>query len=157
MTIPETNVKDFADIYFGVFKNRARPDTGDRGPAYRHVIGIPDGINSPLMDDIRVSADKIGVDLKEGHGNDPDNLRDHSVWVIDSTDFEFNQAELFHQFHDGFAYGENYALEYNELQDAKFKDGTLHQTLCEQALPLFQQWTDGTQKFLKKLAQIFGY
>ena len=131
MTIPEASVGDFADIYFGVFVNRARPDIGDRGPAYRHLIGIPDGIDSPLMEDLKISADKFGVDLKEGHGNDPDNLYDHSVWIIDSTEFEFNQAEVYHQFHDGFARGEDYPSEYNDLKDSKLKDGTIHKTVCD--------------------------
>ena len=53
MTIPEENLKDFADIYFGVFVNGARPDIGDRGSAYRHLIGLPDGVNSPLYNDLK--------------------------------------------------------------------------------------------------------
>ena len=50
----------FADTYFGQFRKTPfgmmRLDPQDAGPAYRNVIGIPKGVNSPLFDVLKVYA-----------------------------------------------------------------------------------------------------
>ena len=50
----------FADTYFGQFRKTPfgmmRLDPQDAGPAYRNVIGIPGGTNSPLFDVLKVKT-----------------------------------------------------------------------------------------------------
>jgi hypothetical protein len=49
----------FADTYFGQFRKTPvgmmRLDPQDAGPAYRNVIGIPKGIDSPLFEVLKAS------------------------------------------------------------------------------------------------------
>ena len=108
MNVPDNKFKDFAEVYFSLFLNGARSDVGDRGPAYRQLVGIPDGINSYLFEDLQEVADSYSINLIEGFGDEGDNVLDHSIYVMDSTEFEFVQAEFFHQFHDGFRSEESY-------------------------------------------------
>jgi len=53
MDIPEANFKDFAKIYFDnfvkIFSKYARKDVFDKGPGYRHLVGIPGGMKSSLF------------------------------------------------------------------------------------------------------------
>ena len=50
----------FADTYFGQFRKTPfgmmRLDPQDAGPAYRNVIGIPKGVDSPLFQVLKVLA-----------------------------------------------------------------------------------------------------
>ena len=48
MKIPKNKFKDFAAVYFGNFVNGDRKDWMDIGPEYRHLVGIPGGVNSDL-------------------------------------------------------------------------------------------------------------
>ena len=49
MNVPKGSYQEFADEYFKLFdKNGDRPDKGDRGSEYRHMVGIPGGVKSPL-------------------------------------------------------------------------------------------------------------
>jgi hypothetical protein len=51
MKIPQNKFKEFAAVYASLFdKNGDRPDKGDRGPEYRHLVGIPGGADSPLFE-----------------------------------------------------------------------------------------------------------
>lgn len=53
MQIPASKYKQFAEVYAGLFdKNGDRPDKGDRGPEYRHLVGLPGGMKSPLFKDL---------------------------------------------------------------------------------------------------------
>ncbi|KAL0030427.1 hypothetical protein WJX79_004156 [Trebouxia sp. C0005] len=56
----------FADTYFGQFRKTPfgmmRLDPQDAGPAYRNVIGIPKGIDSPLFEVLK-ERNKNGMDL----------------------------------------------------------------------------------------------
>lgn len=76
------------------------------------MIGLPGGVNSPFFDELKsISADK--VTLVEGKGSDPDTLGKKIVYVYDTKDFPFHQAEVYHQFHDGFIRGQQYETAYH--------------------------------------------
>ena len=131
MDIPAASVRQFADEYFSLFgKDLERPDKGDRGPEYRSLLGLPGGVNSPLYAAVKEAADARGLALLEGKGNDPDTLGKRAVFVMDTAAFPFRQAEVYHQFHDGFMAGEQYGALYHGLQAAALKDGRLHYTGC---------------------------
>jgi hypothetical protein len=49
---------------------------------------------------------------------------------MDSTQFPFFVAEPYHQFHDGFAAGEDYPQAYNALARAKLGAGRFKDSLC---------------------------
>ena len=74
MSIPSNKYQAFSQEYMKLFdKNGDRPDKGDRGPEYRHLVGLPGGIKSPLFADLKTAANGK-VDFKEGTGDEPDNL-----------------------------------------------------------------------------------
>ncbi len=54
----EEQMARFASTYFSQFKKTAkgmqRSDPQDAGPAYRNVVGIPGGVNSPLYKILQV-------------------------------------------------------------------------------------------------------
>ena len=50
---------------------------------------------------------------RAGKGSDADVKA--VVWILDSDKFPAFRAETYHQFHDGFARGENYPDAYNDL------------------------------------------
>jgi len=132
MEIPFAKIGDFAKEYFSLFDRAGdRPDKGDRGPEYRSLLGLPGGVSSPLFSAIKAEADARGIKLVEGKGNDADTMgKDGLVWVMDSNAFPFKQAELYHQFHDGFMPGEQYPERYNSLAALAFKDGRARTTGC---------------------------
>jgi len=131
MSIPDANVKDFAKEYFKLFGSDGdRTDKGDRGPEYRSLLGLPGGVRSPLFASVKEAADAKGVTVIEGKGNDPDTLREHSVYVMDSNEFPFRQAEVYHQFHDGFMPGEGYPESYNSLAKKALNEGRISKTGC---------------------------
>lgn len=118
MRIPKENFKDFAIEYCKLFKNGMRPDQmGDRGLEYRNVVGFPGGAkNNPdlaqqLVDASKETGDQL--DFAVGKGTDRDIPR--VVWIMDSTVYPSYVAEQYHQFHDGFNFGENYPNSYNDL------------------------------------------
>ena len=81
MKIPKDKFKDFAAVYFSNFVNGNRKDFVDIGPEYRHLVGLPGGISSDLyslLQDAQIESGK-GIIIKEGQGNDQDNLRDSSI------------------------------------------------------------------------------
>tara|TARA_B110000091_G_C13620240_1_gene392642 strand:- start:520 stop:678 length:159 start_codon:yes stop_codon:yes gene_type:complete len=49
--------------------------------------------------------------------------------------YPFQQAEIYHQFHDGFMPGEQYPESYNAQAAAAFKDGRIQTTGCPDSLP----------------------
>ena len=104
----------------------SRPDQfGDRGPEYRNLIGVPGGKESPFIQSLLSATKKEGdkVDFAKGKGNDADLKA--LVWIMDSSEYPFWRGETYHQFHDGFARGENYPDAYNSL-----RDGLLEDTAC---------------------------
>lgn len=131
MTVPKDKLGAFADEYFGLFgKDLERPDKGDRGGEYRSLLGLPGGSNSPLFKEISAAAEKKGLKLLDGKGNDADTLGKKAVWVMDSDAFPVYQAELYHQFHDGFMPGEQYPEKYNALRQAAMQRGLIARTGC---------------------------
>jgi len=117
MKIPASNYGDFAREYFKLLgPDGSRPDQfGDRGPEYRNLIGVPGGKESPFVKDLMEATLKEGdkVDFAKGKGNDADLKA--LVWIMDTNEHPFWRGENYHQFHDGFARGENYPNSYNEL------------------------------------------
>lgn len=91
--------------YFGAFIPAPqgkwfRPDYYDMGAQYRSLVGIPGGVgNDPVMKALR-SANVHNLTLKLGHGSDPDTLSTNTVFIMDSDQFGFIQAEVCLQFHD---------------------------------------------------------
>lgn len=133
MSVPSSKIETFATEYFSLFgKDSERPDKGDRGGQYRSVIGVPGGIKGEAYSSIQSALEKSGKDLKlvEGKGNDPDTLGKKLVYVMDTEAFPFKQAELYHQFHDGFMPGEQYGKQYHEITKALVADGRLKSTGC---------------------------
>ena len=128
MNLPSDKIEAFASEYFSLFgKDSERPDKGDRGGQYRSVIGIPGGMKGEALSAIQSALEKSGKDLKlvEGKGNDPDTLGKKVVYVMDNNVFPFKQAELYHQFHDGFMPGEQYGKQYHDIAKALVADGRL--------------------------------
>ena len=87
-------------------------------------------MNSKYFKIIKEAADKKGIMLKEGNGNDPDTLGKKMAFVMDSNKFPFNQAEVYHQFHDGFMPGEQYPQGYNAIANKLLVAGQLKYTGC---------------------------
>ena len=119
MKIPASKYEDFAREYFKLLgPDGSRPDQfGDRGPEYRNLIGVPGGKESPFVQSLLSATKKEGdkVDFAKGKGNDADLKA--LVWIMDTNDHPFWRGENYHQFHDGFARGENYPDAYNSLRD----------------------------------------
>ena len=135
MSIPLSSISDFADVYFNLFVNADRPDVGDRGPEYRSLIGLPGGVSNPLFSKLQTVAKSKGLDLVAGNGNDKDTLGKKMVWVMDTETFPFNQAELYHQFHDGFMLVEFYPQSYNDIAKEAYANGLIKYTGCPDTIP----------------------
>jgi len=132
LKIPSSDFPRFAEEYFKLFdKDGLRPDqAGDRGLEYRNLVGFPGGAKSDykemLIDASKRTGDKVS--FAKGKGDDPDARS--MVFVMDSNEFPFYVAEQYHQFHDGFAMGENYPSEYNNLARDLAKTGKLEESKC---------------------------
>jgi peptide methionine sulfoxide reductase MsrA len=116
LRIPSSKFYDIAMEYCKLFRNGMRPDQlGDRGTEYRNLVGLPGGSQSPLAQQLVQASKDTGdqLDFAVGKGNDDDIAR--LVWIMDTEKFPFYVAEAYHQFHDGFAMGENYPDSYNSL------------------------------------------
>ena len=125
MRIPSSKFYDFAVEYFKLFdKDGFRPDQfGDRGTEYRNLVGIPGGKNSPLAELLVKASVATGdkLDFAVGKGDDKDLPK--VSFIMDTAEYPFFIAEQYHQFHDGFNFGENYPQSYNSLASAFAKKG----------------------------------
>jgi len=136
LTIPPSSVPAFCQEYFALFNDKGyRPDQfGDVGLEYRNLVGFPGGVGSSYAKElVRVSqenGDKL--DFAKGKGDDPD--RRALCFVMDSTEFPFYVAEQYHQFHDGFNWGENYPNSYNSLASQLSKANVLGESKCPNGL-----------------------
>mmetsp|Transcript_32754 Transcript_32754/g.104399 ORF Transcript_32754/g.104399 Transcript_32754/m.104399 type:complete len:271 (-) Transcript_32754:146-958(-) len=129
--VPSKHVAAFADQYVALFVRGDRPDKLDVGPEYRSLLGLPGGVDAPsFQDTIGPKLRDAGLEPRRGTGNDPDTLGKKIVWVYDTASFPVHQAEVYHQFHDGFFPGENYPADYNELNLVAFRNGRLRDTGC---------------------------
>mmetsp|Transcript_19651 Transcript_19651/g.32219 ORF Transcript_19651/g.32219 Transcript_19651/m.32219 type:complete len:291 (+) Transcript_19651:58-930(+) len=125
MRIPSSKFYDFAVEYFKLFdKDGFRPDQfGDRGTEYRNLVGIPGGKSSPLAELLVKASVATGdkLDFAVGKGDDRDLPK--VSFIMDTAEYPSFVAEQYHQFHDGFAFGENYNQSYNSLASAFAKKG----------------------------------
>ena len=124
LNIPPSKFPEFAVEYCKLFKNGMRPDQlGDRGLEYRNLVGFAGGSKSPfaqqLVDASKATGDQL--DFAVGKGNDEDIAR--LIWIMDTEKYPFFVGEAYHQFHDGFAMGENYPDSYNSLAQKYVKKG----------------------------------
>jgi peptide methionine sulfoxide reductase MsrA len=103
-----------------------RRDTQDWGSEYRSLIGLPGGLGSPAAKAFQAAAARRGIALKEGQGGDPD-LRG-VVYVMDTAQFPFYQAETYHQFHNDMS--EAYGAAYNALRARYEASGAIAPTGC---------------------------
>ncbi|GLC60026.1 hypothetical protein PLESTB_001565000 [Pleodorina starrii] len=136
--VAEEEMRAFAARYFQQFRQTPggmqRSDPQDKGPAYRNVIGIPGGVNSPVFRVIQ-EENKYGMELREGRGNvmgrggatEDDIL--NTVWVVDSAQLPFYRAERYHQFHNGL--GKIFPSEYvRDLRNLVAGLGRIEPTGC---------------------------
>lgn len=135
LRVPPSKVEAFAEVYFKLFdKNGDRPDKGDRGPEYRSLLGLPGGKDSPYFAQIASALKRSPLagkmELVGGSGDDADTLGKRMLWVMDTESYPFQQAEVYHQYHDGFFPGEDYPREYNSLQQRSVASGRLKGTGC---------------------------
>ena len=86
--------------------------------------------DSPLLSAINDAVKAKGLTLAKGNGDDSDTLGLAKVWVYDTADFPFYQAEVYHQCHDGFMKGEQYGKAYNDLRMRAYNAGRLGDTGC---------------------------
>ena len=136
----EDQFRRYAKTYFSQFKRlpdgrMQRQDPQDMGAGYRNVIGIPGGVQSDLFK-ILQEENVNKMDLKQGRGNEytsfgraseGDEL--NTIWVIDSNEFPFYQAEIYHQFHNGL--GKRFPTEYTkELKEAAVSTKLIKETGC---------------------------
>ena len=102
-----------------------RPDQGgDRGLEYRNVVGFKGGAkNKDLAAQLVDASKEVGdqLDFAVGKGSDKDIAT--VVWIMDNTKYPAFVGEQYHQFHDGFNFGENYPNSYNSLAEQYHKAG----------------------------------
>ena len=81
---------------------------------------------------VKTALEKSGEDLRlvEGNGNEKDTLGKKIVYVMDSNSYPFRQAEVYHQFHDGFMAGEDYDENYHGIKAKALADGRIGKTGC---------------------------
>ncbi|KAK3252183.1 hypothetical protein CYMTET_38510 [Cymbomonas tetramitiformis] len=132
VTVPIEVVPDAVKIYFDTFIELeqdvwSREDIFDRGPGYRAMIGIPGGMKGPLFSAVR-AANIHNMTLQEGRGSDEDTFDLNKVWLMDSFEFPFHQAELCLQFHNNQT--STYPAAYHHIRDVLIANGRLHGTKC---------------------------
>ena len=93
-------------------------------------MGLPGGTQSPLAKELVAASIAEGdkLDFGKGKGDDADTKA--LAWVMDTKTFPFYQAEPYHQFHDGFAPGEDYPKAYNSLAKAQLGAGLFQDSQC---------------------------
>ena len=115
-----------------------RLDPQDAGAGYRNMIGVPGGMDSPLMKIIE-EENVNGMRLLAGEGNKPNQKPSeddvfNAVWIYDSSQLPFYPAEVYHQFHDGFNLDENYPASYNRLARELVATGGVVDSGCPNGL-----------------------
>jgi hypothetical protein len=85
------------------------------GLEYRNLVAFPGGSKSPFAQQLVEASKATGdqLDFAVGKGSDEDIAR--LIWIMDIEEYPFFVGEAYHQFHDGFAMGENYPDSYNSL------------------------------------------
>ena len=136
LQIPQSSFVDFVTEYCNLFSEQGyRPDQfGDRGPEYRNLVGIPGGVEGAGLTKLVDTSVKAGDKLSFARGKGDDSDQRALVWVMDSNEFPFYIAEQYHQFHDGFNFGEDYPNSYNNLATKLRKQGQLEKSDCPNGL-----------------------
>lgn len=136
LKIPSKSFPDFAAEYFKLFNEKGdRPDQfGDVGLEYRNLVGVPGGVKSKYASQLVEVSIKNGdkLDFSKGRGSDPDARA--AAFVMDTVEYPFFVAESYHQFHDGFAMGENYPSSYNDIAKVLAKEEKLGLSKCPNGL-----------------------
>ena len=136
LSIPSSSFPEFAKEYFKLFNDKGeRADQyGDVGLEYRNLIGIPGGVKSDFAKTLVEVSIKNGdkLDFSKGRGSDPDARA--LAFVYDTAEYPFFTAETYHQFHDGFNFGENYPNSYNDLASKLSAEGKLEASGCPNGL-----------------------
>ena len=78
---------------------------------------------------VEAAAKGSPMKLVAGKGDDPDTLSTAEIFVMDSNQFPFYPAELYHQFHNDFQ-GPPYGRVYNRLQSVLANEGIIGSTGC---------------------------
>lgn len=128
MNVPVSAFGSFAKKFWELCPKGVRRDVQDVGGEYRSVVGLPGGIHSSLMPELRAAAT---AKVLEGKGNDADTLGTDAVLVYDTTQFPAHVAEKYHQFHDDML--DQYGGAYHALR--QFADKT--QCPGDQSWPFF--------------------
>lgn len=127
--LPESSLDAVAEHFFeSICVRGIRQDRQDAGAEYRSLVGFPGGIDSTMGRAFKEIGEGHGVNVVAGVGGDADTMG--TVYVMDSVEYPFYQAEVYHQFHDDMtaAYGRGY----NNLRDSLLSDGMLQHTGCPQ-------------------------
>ena len=136
LKVPPSKFGAFAEEYCKLFDAKGnRPDQdGDRGLEYRNLVGLPGGTSSPLAKELVEASIRQGdkLDFAKGKGDDPDSRA--TVFVMDTAKHPFYVGEAYHQFHDGFNWGEDYPNSYNGLGKVVSKAGGLPSSECPNGL-----------------------
>lgn len=141
LQIPPSKFGLFAQEYCKLFDREGnRPDQrGDRGPEYRNLVGVPGGSKGALAEQLVAASKAQGdrLDFAAGKGNSGwlgDGDARATVFVMDTNAFPFFVAEPYHQFHDGFAEGEDYPESYNRLGSTYLKEKRFANSGCPNGL-----------------------
>lgn len=118
LTVPRAAFGNFTAKFWHECGGGLRRDPQDAGGEYRSVIGLPGGMNSSLLEEVRKHAGD--VKLVAGQGDEGDTIDTGSVLVYDTAVFTAHVAEKYHQFHDDMI--DAYGKPYNALQ--KFAEQT---------------------------------
>jgi len=118
MSVPESSFTAFAQNFWSLCPGGGRQDPQDMGGEYRSVVGLPGGMQSPLMQQLRAKAGS--TQLVAGSGNDGDTQGTGKVFVYDTKSFPAHTAEKYHQFHNDMM--ASYGDDYNAL--GKYATGT---------------------------------
>lgn len=119
--------RKIAKVFFGhICRGGWRSDVQDIGAEYRALAGFPGGMDSPEGKAFVEVGRQHGVNVEAGQGNDPDSLG--TVYLMDTANFPFHQAELFHQFHHDMS--ETYSSSYQGLREELHSSGAIRATGC---------------------------
>ena len=92
-------------------------------------MGLPGGTNHPSYPAVQQAANDAGFTLVPGKGNDPDTFGKQIVYVYDTAQFPFYQAEVYHQYHNDFQ-SPPYGKVYNNLANLALEEGRIKGTGC---------------------------
>ena len=128
LDVPASSVAAAARFFFDGFVEIspgiwAREDIYDVGPAYRAAIGLPGGYDSPLLAQLQ-AANFHNMTLVRGSiHSTSDTFGTNSVYILDSNELNFHQAELCLQFHN--PQGATFPPSYRALTQVLVNSGRL--------------------------------